>query len=755
MTTKSDHWRSDLDELLTVCERRAGRARALPHCAICARYSEMSPAFEAILSILETMPQDQLAEALGEARRRLAPVPATLLSQQVGADTFGVLLESPGWPLVRHLIIDMANEATARHLPDRRLDEIEELTLLGFAYGNATAGTNFTRALLGSALDSVRVLKLHSADFADEDRTAFWTSPFTSRLKRIEGATYRGEALPHTLQVEELSLRGSWDAIERPDDVLRLLVPGATPLLRKLNLGSYYAEGAAPAFLRLVDEHRATFERIDEVSFSIYGRSEEAQRLLAAANLPKTVRSVSWSWHSTHGTIFSFDGEIHNVYCPDKGDRVTGIDSVTHYPNFVAELANVGDLSRGLKELKVIAPPAVLPEEIVAAVQGFPALEQLSLVYPFTEAQLSGFLRATQHLSRTELYLTMQTGGSTTEYIKHRADGYRSDVTARGLLELALAAREVSFYADPLDVTRTPSGIEHLTLKTPEAILALAEIDPAVAIEALTFETTLTTETATALKNSNVLSRVHRLALRQGLSEDAAAILAEVPQLREVRDFSLAGYRSITPQAFKRLIDSPYLCGVLDLSLWTVPEGGDVALSQSFLLPSVVTLDVHGCEDTAVLPASGRLTRLRHISEWLTMYVLEDGTLARQWLASGAAVPLIARLRAFADWVFRVPEAPLPDLIASLPADRTDENGARDAIRDLIAGAFKGEPIPEGKTFADLTEGQQTALKAVVGVDDYFWCVGGLLSPVFKSYGLPPFQRENLEQYIAGKQKDA
>jgi hypothetical protein len=749
MGTRGEHWRSDLDELLTVCEQRAGRAEGLPHCAICARYANNSPAFEAILSLLETLSPEQAGAALAVARGRLSRVPAAQRSQQVSAATFGALLNTPGWPLVGHLIIDLANEETAQLLSHPGLLGVEELTLLGFAYGNATAGSPFTRALLESSLQNVRVLRLHSADLADEDLASFWSSPFAARLERIEGAAYRGEALPHPLQAAEIELRGTWDPVEHLDGLLRLLEPRATPRLGKLNLGSYYAQGAAPAMLRLLASHRSTFERIEEVSLSIYGRGDESQKLLAEAVLPRTVRKVAWSWHSTHGTIFTFGGEIHTVYRPAQGDDVSGIDAITHYPNFVAELADVGHLSRGLRELKLIAPPEASPGEILEAVARFPALEHLSLVYPFTEAQLPSFLEATGHLARVELYLTMRTGCSTTQYSEEHGERYRSDVTPEFLLETALAALEVSFASDALDVSRTPSGIEHLTVKRDDAVAALARTSPRVPIESLTVETLLTAEGAEALVRSDLFSRVYQLALRQGLSDEAAQALAACPELRAVRVFSLAGHKAISPTAFATLVGSPHLAGVLDLSSWTVPAGGDVALAAAPMLRRLITLDLHDCERSEALPDSGRLAWLRHLSEWLTMYVLEDGPLARRWLKSGAAVLLMAQLRAFLNWVGQVPPATVSDLIAALGAARGEE-GTREAIRNLIARAFDGQPIPRGTPFADLTAEQQAALRAVVAVDDYFWCVAGLLSPVFKSYGLPPFQREDLEKYIAG-----
>src|ERR1043166_5737701 len=108
-------------------------------------------------------------------------------------------------------------------------------------------------------------------------------------------------------------------------------------------------------------------------------------------------------------------------------------------------------------------------------------------------------------LSRIDLYLTMRTGCSTTEYIQKRAGAYRSDATPGFVLQTALAARELSIYSVTLDVSRTPAGVEHLTLKSAEAVRALARLDPDVPIESLTLETMLTTAGAKALVRSGVL----------------------------------------------------------------------------------------------------------------------------------------------------------------------------------------------------------------------------------------------------------
>jgi hypothetical protein len=750
MAAKKSFWKADLEELLSICERRSGRAKQLPHCAICARYSGTSPAFEGILSLLETLPTSQRPLALAMAAERLARVPASQRSQQVTAVNFGPLLDSPGWPLVGGLIIDMGNEDTARHLSHPALAGIEELTLLGFAYGNAVAGSSFTAAVLDSNLSSVRVLTLHSTDLADEDRTAFWSSPFAARLERIEGITYRGEALPHTLQAQEIHLCGTWDAVESFEYLLRLFEPGTTPHLQKLHLGSYYAEGAATTMLQLLEDHRREVERIPELEIAVYGRHEMTQKKLRTIRWPESMRKISWSWHSSHGSILGLDGDTHHVYRPGQGESVAGHEAISDYPGLAIELEDVGDLSRSLRELKVIAPPTATLEELHTAVRRFEHLTRLCIVYPFTEVQLPEFLAAVSHITQVEIYLTLKTGCFTTQYRQVREEAYRSDVSPRFLLKTLLQARHLSIYSDVMDVSRTPTSLEHVTMKTDDAVLVLAASDPGEPIEVLTIEAKLSAAGAEALANSTLLGRVYRLNIEEGFSDEAAAILAACPRLRGIRILRLSGHNKISDEGFATLIRSPHLAGVLDLSLGNTPEGGDIALAEAPMLPRLVDLDLHNDRESEVLPASGRLRSLRRISEWLSMSVFEDGRLAKKWLTAGTALPLHSRLQQFVGWVYRVPDAPLTELIPLLESCKSEDE-VKERLRDVVARAFDGTPVPDGRPFVDLTPEQQATLRAIIKLDTYYWCVSGLLSPIFESYGLPRFERVHLERYIVGK----
>jgi hypothetical protein len=101
------------------------------------------------------------------------------------------------------------------------------------------------------------------------------------------------------------------------------------------------------------------------------------------------------------------------------------------------------------------------------------------------------------------------------------------------------------------------------------------------------------------------------------------------------------------------------------------------------------------------------------------------------------------------DWVYRVPEEPLAELIPRLENSKSEED-VKERLRDVVARAFDGIPVPEGQPFAELAPDQQLALQAIIRLDDYYWRVSGLLRQIFKSYNLPEYERLRLERYVAG-----
>ena len=68
------------------------------------------------------------------------------------------------------------------------------------------------------------------------------------------------------------------------------------------------------------------------------------------------MKKISWSWDCRHGTILGLDSDNHSLYRPRSGESVAGYDAITRYSRLAVELADAGDLSRSLQELKLIVP---------------------------------------------------------------------------------------------------------------------------------------------------------------------------------------------------------------------------------------------------------------------------------------------------------------------------------------------------------------------------------------------------------------
>ena len=165
MSKRTDDWQHELDEILSVCEERGRRPVELPHCAICVRFSTDNLPFEALMSLLEVLPDELLPAALNAARRRLEGVRPDMCQQQVSHVTLPVIMDSPGWLLVRSLSIDMADQDILRFFDDQRFSNIAELTLLGFAYGGCEVRAEFADALFQSKqFPRLRTLLLHSIE---------------------------------------------------------------------------------------------------------------------------------------------------------------------------------------------------------------------------------------------------------------------------------------------------------------------------------------------------------------------------------------------------------------------------------------------------------------------------------------------------------------------------------------------------------------------------------------------------------------
>src|SRR5262249_1636947 len=138
---------------------------------------------------------------------RLSALPAALRQQQVDAVTLPVLMDAPGWPLVRSLVIDLADQAIHKHFTDSRLSRIEEITLLGFAYVGCNIEERFLDALVNSGgFGGFCSLILPSVEGDPQWSQQFWAYPLARRLERIDGACSFGEPLAAPLAVRELAL---------------------------------------------------------------------------------------------------------------------------------------------------------------------------------------------------------------------------------------------------------------------------------------------------------------------------------------------------------------------------------------------------------------------------------------------------------------------------------------------------------------------------------------------------------------------
>jgi hypothetical protein len=141
---------NELEELIAACLARGHRPIPLPHCAICARYALENLPFEGLLALIDALPPAEATAAAQRAERELAALPAGYRQQLVSVDTFAALLVAPSWPLIRSLVIDLHGTGQESWFADPRLEKIEEVTLLGYAYGGPDIRVELLRALMES-----------------------------------------------------------------------------------------------------------------------------------------------------------------------------------------------------------------------------------------------------------------------------------------------------------------------------------------------------------------------------------------------------------------------------------------------------------------------------------------------------------------------------------------------------------------------------------------------------------------------------
>ncbi len=765
-------WLAELKEILSVCAQRASLPVTLPHCAICARYATDSLPFEALLSLLDVLPVELLPQALAAAEDCLASLPPAMRQQHVNAVTLPVLLDSPGWPLVRSLVIDLADQEIRKHFDDPRLKAIEEITLLGYAYGGCKLRPAFCDAFFHSrSFPSLRSLSFHSTESTADTSRRFWASPLARQLERIDGAPYFGDPIAGPLAVRELCLAGYGDELPAGFSLNRLLDPSASPQLTSLSLSAYW-EGMSP-LLQLITAECRLLERI-AVSLRFSDSDGAWTHLLKQATLPASVRSVTCdgSFGKTSQLRIRSGSDVHALYdsISEKVD-IRSDDRVTDYGGLLFDWRLRDVVSRRVEDLALFLPLETNVAEAVAFCDDLPGLKNLTLVYPFTEAELETLLRSERIRRLDALTLLLSVGGKWdvggNEYVKANESRYQSAVPPKRLFELAFGEATASIHnlsvaTQSFELTRSPERVQHWDIKAREAAFALTECDPGRPIEVLcfTYDLTIDEQLATALAGADVLGRVYRLNLQGRLDESAGRVLADCQRLRNVRAFS--HFCPHNPmEAIRPMLHSASLSGVWDVDLylpapWKVPAI-EAVCTDSPLLDRAVVLDLHGPDQSPLIPRSGRLGRVRQLGEWLAMRVFDDVQLAAVWSDCPLGLPLQTRLSRFVERSYRLKQqkeevAGLEKKLLAFPALH-DEEGFEQTLRDLLATAFDGKPVEENAEFDDLSEPQQSALRAIAQVDGNWWNLGGMMNGLLTGYGYRFRDKVSLEEYIEGTEE--
>jgi hypothetical protein len=765
-------WRAELKEIIDLCTQRASLPMTLPHCAICARYATDNLPFEALMSVLDVMPEELRPEALAAAQDRLSALAPAMRQQQVNAVTLPVLMASPGWCLVRSLVIDMANQEVHQCFNDPRLSEIEEITLLGFAYGGCEMQQSFIEALANSrGFSNVRSLILHSIESDKDLARRFWASPFVCRLERIEGVPYYGDPVAGPLAVRELKVAGYGDLADG-FSLSALLDLGTSPHLTTLSLSAYH-EGLAP-LLDVIGRERKLLERIESVSLRLSDFGGKWAHVLGPATLPASAKNVSlYSSSLHHVSLIHLRGgcDINTLY--DFAEEPFDLrfnDKVTEYSNLVFDWNLRDQVSRRVVDLALLLPLEIDIAQVLQFCNQLRDLKKLTLIYPFSEAELETLL-ASERICRLEalsLFLNFDGGQwdmkRPNEYMKANVSRYQSRLPSKWLFDLVFdegtaSIHNLSLFTRSFDLTRSPNRIQHCDIHDEDAAYALAACDPRLPIEVLNFDYHVRVDenVAKALAGTGVLGRVYRLSFNAHLDAAGARVLASYGHLENLRDLKFFDNRNAA-DAVRTFLCSPHLTGVWDLDLsLSGKDSADLFYSDARVFERVVALELRGPDRSPRVPLSGRLTRVRRIAEGLNMSIFGDGRLAAIWGNSPLGLPLRARINDFVERKYRVDykQEDLPDLQKKLLTFEPfhDENGFEQALRAVLATAFTGKPVPENTSFAALTDKQQSALTAIARVKGDWWNIGGLMNGLMTSYGFGFWDQESLNKYIAGMKK--
>jgi hypothetical protein len=758
--------------MIDVCTQRANLPVALPHCAICARYSTDNLPFEAILALLEVVPESERAEAVRIAMRGLKAVPAAIREQQVTATTLPVLFDTPGWPLVRSLVIDMADQSIAAHFDDPRLGAIEEITLLGFAYGGCEISEEFAQRLFNSStLKKVRELKLHSMEASELLSKSFWPSGMARRLKIVSGIPYFGETIRKPLKLQELGL----SRYHHPPEGLSLrslLDPKITPELTQLTTGAFF-EGIEP-FLKLLTEEKPLFERLKvSLGFSDF-RGEESHRL-GHADLPESVETITWNSQFNHVSVMNIRTHFDHHTLYDRHDEKVEIrfgDRLTHYGAFVFDWNLRNEISQAVHELALLLPLEIDLEEVIDFVAGFEKLQGLTLVYPFSKPEIEKLLRVPQirKLEALNLWLSVSNGQfdmGKNQYMQKHNKKYRSAVPEGELFAILFGEStrmipHLSIATQTFDISRSAGRVQHCSLMNANALAGLIESKPTLPFESLTFDLRFVwkPKVTQQLVESSLLSRLYRLALRGKVDPKSAAMLMNCESLKTVRSFDYCAYVD-DAESIRIVLNGTGLTGAWDIDFYLPMErdlpGIEQWVAESSLLNSVVCFNYSGSCSSPFLPQSGKLARVRRLGEGIAHTVLGDGRVARLWQPCPLGRPLKARIEKSLALNYGLqPTQTLEELSTQLKkwVPFEDEEGFQNALRSLLILAFDREPIPEGTPFKKLNAKQKQAVRLLAKLNETWWSIGGLVRDVTLSYGLSFWDQAGVEGYIAGRSED-
>ncbi|MDB5386261.1 MAG: hypothetical protein JWM11_1907 [Planctomycetaceae bacterium] len=302
-----------LNRLVDACLKRGTRPIPLPHCAICARYANENLAFEGILALLDALPEVEAHDVVEHIEDALADLPAGYRQQLVTADNFGAQLEAPSWRLVRGLLVDLYSEGIEEYFADSRLAKLEQITLLGGAYGGPDISVEFIRAIVESPVfGNVRKFYIHSGDVSEDGIQLFCSSEFTERLDEIVDFPCRdGRQFNRILNARIIRGLSCWDSVDKRLRFPTVALPATSPWLEELALFiGWQSEDGIASFLTSAMPELA---RLKSATVSLGGVTRDKIQDLMDLELPSSVLAVTWRPETKHRSILIHDCEYLNV----------------------------------------------------------------------------------------------------------------------------------------------------------------------------------------------------------------------------------------------------------------------------------------------------------------------------------------------------------------------------------------------------------------------------------------------------------